>query len=71
MSEQFRQQLVDAIEQSGRSRYSISMETGIPQATLSRFVHGQAGLSVEAINKLCTVLSLRLVGLAKRKTNKE
>jgi ribosome-binding protein aMBF1 (putative translation factor) len=66
MSKQFRQQLVDAIERSGRSRYAISQETGIPQATLSRFVHGQAGLSVEAINKLCKALGLRLVGPAKR-----
>jgi hypothetical protein len=71
MSKEFRQQLVDAIEGSELSRYAISKQTGIPQSTLSRFVHGHEGLSVESINRLCKLLGLRLVGPEKRKAKKE
>lgn len=67
MTKRFQQQLLDAIERSGLSRYAISKATGIPQSQLSRFVHGQEGLSIESINSICELLGLRLVGPAKRK----
>jgi hypothetical protein len=53
-------QLRRAIRQCGKSRYQISMETGIPQATLSRFVHGQAGMGWNSIDKLCQCIGVRL-----------
>lgn len=71
MGKEFRQQLIDAIEHSGMTRYAISKATGVPQSQLSRFVHGQEGLSVESINRICEVLGLRLVGPAKKSSNKK
>ena len=70
MTKKFREQLVDAIERSGMTRYAISKATGLPQSQLSQFVHGHEGLSVESINRLCELLGLRLVGPKKRKTKK-
>ena len=40
----FSEQLREAIDQDERSRYRISMETGIPQGQLSRFMHNKGGL---------------------------
>jgi hypothetical protein len=68
MSKEFQQQLIDAVVRSGMTRYAISKATGIPQSQLSRFVHGQEGLSMESVNKLCELLGLRLVGPAKRES---
>ena len=42
----FSEQLREAIDQDERSRYRISMETGIPQGQLSRFMHNKGGLSL-------------------------
>jgi hypothetical protein len=70
MTKQFREQLVDAIERSGMTRYAISKATGLPQSQLSQFVHGHEGLSVESINKLCELLGLRLVGPRKTSIKK-
>jgi hypothetical protein len=54
-------QLREAVERSGKSRYRISAETGIPQATLSRFIRGLAGLGLENLDKLCQCIGARLV----------
>lgn len=48
------------VEQCGQTRYAISMETGVPQAVLSRFVAGGRGLRSENIDKLCAYLDLEL-----------
>jgi hypothetical protein len=68
MGKEFQQQLIDAVSRSGMTRYAISKVTRIPQSQLSRFIHGQEGLSMESVNKLCKLLDLRLVGPAKKKT---
>ena len=57
----FSEQLRDAIGQDERSRYRISMETGIPQGQLSRFMHNKGGLSLRSIDRLCDVVPLALV----------
>jgi hypothetical protein len=41
-----------AISDSGVSRYSISKATGVDEAALCRFVHGQRGLSVESVETI-------------------
>jgi hypothetical protein len=41
-----------AILGSGVSRYSISKATGVDEAALCRFVHGQRGLSVESVETI-------------------
>ena len=45
-------QLRRCVEQSGLSRYAISKATGIDQATLSRFMSGERGLTMKAFDKL-------------------
>lgn len=62
------EQLREAVRQSDKSRYRISIETGIPQSVLSRFVHGQSGLGVENIDLLCECIGARLVVDAKPKS---
>ena len=59
MSEILSDYLRRAIDECGRSRYSISCETGIDQATLSRFMRG-GGLSLNAVDKLMDALNLEV-----------
>jgi len=54
-------QLRRAIETSDKSRYVLWQETGIDQATLSRFMHGKGGLSLNGWNLLAEALGLELV----------
>lgn len=61
-------QLRRAIETSDKSRYTLWQETGIDQATLSRFMHGKGGLSLEGWDLLGEALGLELV--AKRPTKR-
>lgn len=69
-------QLREAIERSGKTRYRISLETGITQSQLSRFVNDPAvSLSLANIDKLCECIGAELVLKAesterKRSTNK-
>lgn len=60
----FSEQLRRAVEASEKTRYQISLETGIAQSNLSRFVNQGAGLSIESIDKLCECLRLRLTNEA-------
>jgi len=54
-------QIRGAIESAGVSRYRIEIETGIDKATLSRFMNGKAGMSVETLDKLGEFLGLEIV----------
>lgn len=56
----------DAIERSGETRYQIAKGSGVSQAALSRFVHGERGLSVDAVQKLADYLELEIIVRAKR-----
>jgi transcriptional regulator with XRE-family HTH domain len=56
----FSEQLHQAIESSGMSRYQISKGSGVEQSALSRFVSGQRGLTTSALDKLADFLDLRL-----------
>ncbi|MDX2146875.1 MAG: helix-turn-helix transcriptional regulator [Planctomycetota bacterium] len=53
-------QLRQAVEQCGQTRYAISKATGIPASVLSRFVASGRGLRSENFDKLCTHLGLVL-----------
>ncbi|MFZ1936664.1 MAG: helix-turn-helix transcriptional regulator [Thermoguttaceae bacterium] len=57
MSDQLRQ----AIDDSGLTRYRISKETGISETALSLFYNGQRGLSMKALNALGKYLELKIV----------
>ena len=53
-------QLRKAIETGEKSRYQIAKETGIDEATLSRFVHGKGGLSMEGLDAIGKCLGLQI-----------
>jgi len=45
----------------GVSRYRVSKDLGIAEATLSRFCTGKGGLRLKAIDAVCAYLGLKLV----------
>ena len=57
MTDQVRQ----AIDDSGLTRYRIAQDTGIDESTLSKFYHGTRGLSLNNLDLLCEYLGLRIV----------
>lgn len=67
LSEQLRQ----IIRECGMTRYAISKKTGIPESTLSRFVVGGGGLSLDNVDLLVEALELELVAKGKRKNVKK
>jgi transcriptional regulator with XRE-family HTH domain len=54
LSDQIRQ----AVDASGLSRYRISKELGVAESTMSRFMSGQGGLSMEYLDALADLLNL-------------
>jgi hypothetical protein len=57
LSDQIRQ----AIEHCGQTRYAIWKATGISQETLSRFLSGERGLPMKTLDRLVDYLDLNLV----------
>lgn len=53
-------QLRQAIDDCGLTRYRISQETGISESTLAQFYNGHRGLSMEALNALGEFLKLEI-----------
>jgi hypothetical protein len=64
LTEQVRQ----AIDACGKTRYQISQDTGIDQATLCRFMGGKGGLSNPILDTLGEYLGLRIVADKPSKT---
>ncbi len=56
VSDQIRQ----AIDDSGLTRYRIAQETGISETALALFYNGQRGLSMKALNALGEFLQLKV-----------
>jgi transcriptional regulator with XRE-family HTH domain len=56
MSDQLRQ----AIDDSGLTRYQIAKATGIDESALAKFYNGHRGLSMEALNALGEFLQLKI-----------
>lgn len=54
-------QLRDAINASGMTRYALCKAIQLDQATLSRFMSGKSGLSVPVIDRIGELLDLNLV----------
>ena len=53
-------ELRQAVERSGVSRYGIWQQTGIDQGSLSKFMDGERGLGLESIDKLADLLGLHI-----------
>lgn len=62
MSDQLRQ----GIERSEQSRYAICKALDIDQGQLSKFMHGERGLSLAVVDRLCAYLKLELRGESDR-----
>ena len=60
----------DAIEASGKTRYRIARESGIAESVLSRLMSGERGLSIDALETLAEYLGLEIVMRPKRRRQK-
>jgi DNA transposition AAA+ family ATPase len=54
-------QIRQAIDDSGITRYRIAHETGIDESALAKFYNGTRGLSLDNINLLGGYLELKIV----------
>jgi transcriptional regulator with XRE-family HTH domain len=52
-----------SIQASGETLYRVSKESGVPYATLHRFMAGKRSVSMEALDKLCAYLGLGLCAI--------
>jgi transcriptional regulator with XRE-family HTH domain len=66
LSDQVRQ----VIEDCGETRYAICKATGLDNATLSRFMSAERGLSTTALDTLAEYLELSIVSIRKPITRK-
>ena len=53
-------QLRQAIDDSGLTRYQIAKATGIDESALAKFYNGHRGLSMDALNALGKLLQLTI-----------
>jgi len=53
-------QLRQAIDDAGLTRYQIAKETGIDESALAKFYNGRRGLSMDALNALGEFLQLNI-----------
>lgn len=51
-----------AVDASGLSRYRISKELGIAESTMSRFMSGKGGLSMQYLDAIADLLRLGIRG---------
>ena len=63
-------QIRNAIDGAGDSRYALCKQIGMSQATMSRFMSGAGGLSVEMLDRVADVLDLNITAGAKAKKSK-
>ena len=57
----FSDQIRAAVESSGLSRYRISMETGVAQSILSRFMAGSQAVNSDTLDRLAELLRISVV----------
>lgn len=63
-------QVRQAVDDCGLSRYAIGKATGIGQDTLSRFMSGERGLPMKTLDRLADFLDLNIVAGKPRKAGK-
>lgn len=71
MSGAISQQLRDAIESSGLSRYRICKEIRLPESTMSHFMAGDCGLALTTVDRLGELLGLKIVADVKAHKGKD
>jgi transcriptional regulator with XRE-family HTH domain len=60
-SVRFSDQIREAVNASGMSRYAICKAIGLNQGAMSRFMSGKGGMSMAALDRLAELLGLRVV----------
>jgi hypothetical protein len=60
-SKKLTDQVRQAIDDSGLTRYRISQDTGIDESSLAKFYNGKRGLSLDNLDLLCEYIGLRIV----------
>jgi transcriptional regulator with XRE-family HTH domain len=60
-SSRFSDQIREAVDASGMSRYAICKAIGLNQGAMSRFMSGKSGMSMAALDRLAELLGLRVV----------
>jgi transcriptional regulator with XRE-family HTH domain len=60
-------QIRRAVDASGMSRYRIAKDLGIAESTISRFMSGKGGLSMEYIDALADLLGLNVTTVKRRR----
>lgn len=63
----FSDQLREAIENSGMSRYRIAQGADIDESALAKFFNGHRGLSMKALDRLCSFLGIEITSKASEK----
>ena len=63
-------QLREAVSNAGVTRYRMAQDLDITEGQLSRFVHGDCGLSIRSIDMLGEYLGLRIVAEGQEKKAK-
>ena len=58
--ESFSDQIRRAIDSSGYSRYAICKRIKVDQSTMSRFMNGGGGMSMDGLDRLAELLGLRI-----------
>ncbi|MFI5461225.1 MAG: helix-turn-helix domain-containing protein [Isosphaerales bacterium] len=53
-------QIRDAVDASGMSRYAICKAIGLSQGTMSRFMSGRSGISSETMDRIGELLDLEI-----------
>ncbi len=66
-SEKLSDQVRQAIDDSGLTRYRIAKATGIDESAIGKFYNGQRGLSTDALDRIGEYLGLRIVTVRKPK----
>ena len=61
MAKKLSDQIRKAIDDSGMSRYALCKAIDLSQSTMSRFMNGTGGLSIEMLDRIGEVLKLRIV----------
>ena len=69
-SDRLSEQLRRIVANSGKTLGQITRDTGIDKSALSRFVNGERGVSMEAMDKLGEYLGLRIVKATKSRAKK-
>ncbi len=63
-------ELRDAIEASGKTRYRIAQESGVAESILSRLMSGERGLSIDALETLADYLGVEITMRPKQRRRK-